>query len=387
MSRFPKIGLLPIGLLSGWLIGLCMQLLHPADQPPYFPPDDFVEYYAAGNLNARGQNPYSAELLLPIERAAGRVTDEAIMMWNPPWTLAIAMPVGLLQPRPAHTSWIISGVLLILFSAILSWRLAKGPVDKPIYATMLAITFLPSIFVIQAGQIGTFLLFGGVALWYGVQHRQFWIVGGGAALLAIKPHLVYLLWPALLVWLVTERSRFVVLSAIWCISFLVIATGIALGCNPEVLSQFITEMRERPPQQWKSPTLGSWLREWAGADLFWLQFVPMLLGIIWWLSTLRTPIQDGYRVLTLILVSFVTASYGAWPFDVVMLLPIVIVLAVRSMSYPVFLRVLVYVAYLMWLGLGLWMNSRGMTSEKFFWMAPSLLLFWIVDYLATKERT
>ncbi len=51
------------------------------------PPDDFVEYWAAGRLNAQGQNPYDPGLLMPLEVAAGRPLEQAILMWNPPWTL------------------------------------------------------------------------------------------------------------------------------------------------------------------------------------------------------------------------------------------------------------------------------------------------------------
>src|SRR5436309_2737530 len=62
--------------------------------PTVWPPDDFVEYYAAARLTLDGRNAYDAKLLLPIERAAGRDTDQAIMMWNPPWSLTAVLPLG-----------------------------------------------------------------------------------------------------------------------------------------------------------------------------------------------------------------------------------------------------------------------------------------------------
>jgi integrase len=46
--------------------------------------DDTVEYWAAGRLNARGQNPYAPEALHRLERQAGRPLEEPLMMWNPP---------------------------------------------------------------------------------------------------------------------------------------------------------------------------------------------------------------------------------------------------------------------------------------------------------------
>ena len=85
--------LIVILFAAGWLL---QPLLNDRS---IWPPDDYVEYWAAGRLNLQGENPYSPELLLPLERGAGRDTDEAIMMWNPPWTLALAMPFGLMDSR------------------------------------------------------------------------------------------------------------------------------------------------------------------------------------------------------------------------------------------------------------------------------------------------
>ena len=88
---------LAVGFI-GWKVS------HLLADPSIFPPDDFVEYWAAGRLNATGQNPYDGELLLPLEREAGRDTDEPIMMWNPPWTLTLVMPFGAMGFRAAYVA-------------------------------------------------------------------------------------------------------------------------------------------------------------------------------------------------------------------------------------------------------------------------------------------
>src|SRR4051812_49663660 len=85
------------------LAGQVRQLL--AD-PTVWPPDDFVEYWAAAKLTLDGQNPYDPEQLLPLQRAAGRDTDEAVMMWNPPWAFAAVLPLGLLDARLAQLLWL-----------------------------------------------------------------------------------------------------------------------------------------------------------------------------------------------------------------------------------------------------------------------------------------
>src|SRR6266849_560672 len=79
------------------------------------PPDDFVEYWAAGRLNAHGENPYDGANLLPLEREAGRDTDVPVMMWNPPWTLTFVMPIGLLESRLGQLIWLLLHLGVILF--------------------------------------------------------------------------------------------------------------------------------------------------------------------------------------------------------------------------------------------------------------------------------
>src|SRR5262245_6672310 len=68
------------------------------------PPDDFVEYWPAGHINAPGQNPSAGNRLCPLDREAGRATDDPVMMGTPPWPLSLAMPIGLLQARLASCS-------------------------------------------------------------------------------------------------------------------------------------------------------------------------------------------------------------------------------------------------------------------------------------------
>ena len=51
--------------LVALVVGAGVLLLPLLNDPGIWPPDDYVEYWAAGRLNLHGQNPYSPELLLP----------------------------------------------------------------------------------------------------------------------------------------------------------------------------------------------------------------------------------------------------------------------------------------------------------------------------------
>ena len=380
-SRIAGIGLLLVGVL------LAVQVKQLLNDPSILPPDDFIEYWAAGYLNAHGLNPYDPEKLLRLQLAAGRDTDEAVMMWNPPWTLSVAMPFGLLPSRPSQLLWLALGLALVGLCAVWAWNVYGGPAKLRWLPAALAFTFLPTFFVLQSGQIGPLLLLGAVAFVALERSGRPFAAGAAAVLLAIKPHLAYLFWIALPVWALARWGRGwkVIVGGLLTG---VAATAVPLACNPDVLRQYWEALAHRPPAQWVSPTLGSVLRLWFGETSFGLQFVPMLAGLVWlayhgWKH--RRAWDWGEQMPLLLLVSFVTAPYGAWPFDLVMLLLPVVHAAARLAQAPenavafgrpmsrrelVLFAVLAYVAIDL---LALAMNVARLHSFWFIWMAPALL--------------
>ncbi|MGC8782408.1 MAG: hypothetical protein ACP5UQ_16220, partial [Anaerolineae bacterium] len=99
--------------------------LHTARIAPRLLADDYVEYWAAGRLNLTGGNPYSADQLLPLERAAGR-TAEVLMMWNPPYTLALVMPLALADYPTGRLLWLLLNIAAVMIAASWWWRLSGG---------------------------------------------------------------------------------------------------------------------------------------------------------------------------------------------------------------------------------------------------------------------
>ena len=134
--------------------------------------------------------------------------------------------------------------------------------------------------------------------------------------------------------------------------------------------------------QWKSPTLGMLLRMVSGEYRFELQFVPGLLGVGWliaWSWQRRGSAWNWVDALSgLLLVSFVTTSYGAWPFDLVILLPAVLQRAAEiAQSTNQRLKVRAIILYSAINLTALLMNLARIDSFWFIWMAPALLLgYW-----------
>lgn len=314
-----------VALAATLLAGQFRQFLN---DPAIWPPDDFVEYWAAARLTLEGRNPYDPALLLPLQQAAGRDADEAVMMWNPPWSLAVVLPLGLLSAREAQLLWLAVNLAAVGFCGDRLWLLLGGSRDRRALGWALALAFLPTLFALQSGQVSPLLLLGAVL--FLECERRGWHVPAGAAtvLLAVKPHLALLVWAAILCDAIARRRGGIMAGGL---AAGVAATLTPLAFNPSLLHQYLDAMAHRPPAQWLSPTFGSVLRLAFGERLFGLQFVPVAAGLAWFAWHWRTKGKAwnwAEQLPVLLLVSFVTAPYGAWPFDMVLLLPAVVQLVV-----------------------------------------------------------
>jgi hypothetical protein len=257
------------------------------------------------------------------------------MMWNPPWSLPAVLPLGLLPAREAQLLWLLMNFLVTGFCADRLWPLLGGWPPYRWVGWGLTLLFMPTVFALSSGQISPLLLLGAVLYMECMRRAEAarcWEFAAGAAtvLVAIKPHLAYLLWIAIAAdALARGRWRVVVGGAL---------TGVAcallpLAFNPQVWHQYADAMGNRPPAQWLSPTLGTVLRLAFGAEFFRLQFVSVALGLVWfaWHRWNRRADWDTAAQLPLLLlVSFVTAPYGAWPFDMMLLLPAIFAILLKS---------------------------------------------------------
>lgn len=335
---------------------------------------DYVEYWAAGQLLAAGESPYDVEKVGELERRAGR-EEEPILMWNPPWALPLALPLGWMSVRAGHLAWMAVQLLALVLSTELLWRAYRGPDDWRPLAHLLTLTFVPSGFALLAGQISPLVLLGLAGFLYFVQQRRDLGAGASCVLLAVKPHLLYLFWPALLVWAVAERRWRVLLGGALAGAAL---TGLALAFRPEVLADYWTTLTTRPPEQYRSPTLGTLLREWAGEGAFRLQFVSVVPGLLW-LAALGWSARHqrwdwGERMPMIALVSVITATYGAWLFDLVVLLVPVVAVATRLLREGAGWRRLGAVVGLVAVNLGIFaLLLRESEYLEFIWVTPALL--------------
>src|SRR5262249_38214243 len=88
---------------------------------------DFAEYWARRRSVSSGETPYAPVRVGELEHAIGR-DGAPLMMCNPPWTLPLVLPFGLLPARLAHLLWLLLSFGAVLGSADVLWREYGGPV-------------------------------------------------------------------------------------------------------------------------------------------------------------------------------------------------------------------------------------------------------------------
>jgi hypothetical protein len=373
--RLWRAGLL--AALAAALLALAVQQARPGRGLGALPLHDFVEYWAAGRLLVRGENPYDPARMGELERDAGR-EEEGILMWCPPWALALVAPLGLLDCRTAHPIWLLFHLAVLLGCADALWRYYGGPASLRWLGWLLGVAFVPSGVALLAGQVSPLLLLGATGFLVFQRRRLDALAGASTAFLAVKPHLSYLFWIALAVWAVRQR-RWRVLAG-GALAGLAL-TGVALALEPGVLGHYWHTLHSAPPAQYRSPTLGTLLRLALGEGPFALQFVTTLPGLAWlaWHGWRRRRGWDwGEQLPLLLLASMLTAAYGAWPFDLVLLLVAVLrAAALLADGGPRRARLLAATAYLGVNALALALVLREVEYLGFIWMAPALLLAYL----------
>ncbi len=350
------------------------------DDPTLWPPDDYVEYWAAGRLNLYGENPYSKELLLPLERDAGRELDDAVMMWNPPWTLTIAMPLGAMKPREGQLAWLLLNFAAVGISAFLIWEIYCGLSSRRWIAIAIAFTFVPTLFVLQSGQISALVLLGSVLFIWAIKNQYEYAAGAAVCLIAIKPHLAYLLWFALIADLYINRRWRIITGGIICGG---VMSLIPTMLNPSVWEQYLQAYQMYPPVEHVSLTIGVALRMMFNERVFWLQFLPMIPGMIWLIWHMRrnrTVWNWQEQMPLIILVSFVTTPYGAWHFDLVLLLLPILHRAAKLSIRAIELRHALVIAALLTTNIAMCiLLANNVWTYMYAWVAPSLLILYIVS--------
>jgi hypothetical protein len=303
---------------------------------------DFLGYWAAANLLAHRQNPYDHAAMLALEQGLGWAGDDPVYSWNPPWLHVLLLPLGALPFRPAAALWFVVGPLVVGTSVLLVWdtfgnrKHASGLVA----ALLTAFLFSPTLHAILEGQVNTLMLLGCAGFVALSTRRRDTLAGAALVLVTVKPHISYLLVPALiLVSLMRGRWRILAGFVGTLLSLLLVATCFCPRWAAACLALFDVPASPLDAAMYTTPTARGVLRASLGVDVgIWPSLACLALFLVLiWLRGQQMSLSD-IASLSLLL-GLPTAPFG-WSTDqVVLLIPLLQTVLWSLDSLPVHRRI------------------------------------------------
>ena len=301
------------------------------------PQVDFIEYWTAAHLLVAGKNPYSLLEMFRAQQAVGWQDRIPLMFLSPPWALPFLAPLGLAKSYVlAWLGWVAMLTGAVALSSRLLMDVYFGDLripeisDTPFYRCLFAFTFFPVLLCLRFTQTAPLMLLGLAGFLYFESRRRPLLAGALLSLTLIKPQLPYLIWLAVFFWSFQQRRWKTLVSAIAATALF---TAVPLLFDPQVLRHY-WELATGPYMQAYPSGVTALLRKLLGGNAtFWIQFVPPLIGVLWFASYWRKHQQNWIwieRMPMLVTVSVLTSAYG-WHFDQTLLvLPVIALAAQRA---------------------------------------------------------
>lgn len=380
MNRSVAVGLLFL------LAVMFVAAIIPAQSPAGY--GDFQAYWSASYLLSQGQDFTDSALLLQVEQEqTGWTRDYPMVTWNPPWLLALLMPYTLVSFHQATWMWFFSNIILIFTSSVLVWLAIAGPSkwrQRSWIAPLIAFAFAPTLVAILAGQVNTLVYFGlALYLYFSMRDRPL-AAGLGLALTLVKPHLVYVTLPVILLRSVKKRDWKVWLGLGGIIFAL---TMVAFILRPSFILDYGRSALAGDLLNWETPTLGGFLAVtlgWESSKLMGLIVLPLMLLLFWkW----QDQHDEMFWLNATLLISVITAPFG-WGYDVIILL-LPILFLVRWSVDERYGRVetILYAASLVLVnGAAFFQRLQGTNEVYFFWLPLMIALIYLLGYARLRNR-
>jgi hypothetical protein len=271
--------------------------------------------------------------------------------------------------------WFLLHTLIVFLSARALWGVYGGDAGKSRWSWLAVLTFAPAYLVLFLGQIGPIMLLGLIGFLFAIKNRRPSLTAA-IVLTSLKPHLLYLIWLALVLWIVKERR--------WRLAFGLALSGVAVFALPLVLDpaiyfqyvQLFSQSGIVHPFEWGTPSLANLLSELFRFPSPWFRWLPMCAGALWciWYWRRHSAHWDWLDRLPLILLVSVTTTSFVWTFDLIVLLPAVIQAAVWLTKHPMpGRRKAIFAGYLALNALLLAGKFFIHNDFWYFWAAPAYL--------------
>jgi len=289
---------------------------------------DYVVYWSTGYQLLHHGNPYDPAAMGNLERQAGYNGKRgSYYMRNPPWALPLALPLGFLGPRVGALPWSLLMLTILAACVRILWKMFGRPGT---HLEWLGLCFPPALQCVIWGQTSLFLLLGLVLFLWLYRTRPF-LAGAALWFCTLKPHLFLPFGLVLLVWIVVRRQYRILLGAAAAIA---VSSAVTLAIDPAAFAQYAHWAKTSGISAEFIPCLSVELRQLINPAAKWLVFVPGMLGGLWamayfWPRRLAWDwLEHGNLVM---LVSILVAPY-CWLYDQSLALPALMYVAWRSSS-------------------------------------------------------
>ena len=368
-------GLLIASLLLLWRLNGILS------HPKYIPIDDFVRHWAAGKLFLERDDPFSIPKIqvLQDEVTGSNAHMEVInTIYITPWSMILLAPFAVFDYPTSRLVWLLFCIILLIISAELLWKTYDGPPQRKWLSWIIVFSFSPTISMLEKGQTGCLVLLGAAGFLYFEKLQKHFLAGAMAALISVKPQLIYLFWPAFLFWSINRKNWTAFLS---CGITILIASAVSVIVNPEIFQHYLVNIRFHSPLVWATPTIGGYLRFFIfGVDQFWPQYIGPVIGlaffVIYWIKEKHAWIW-AKNTPDLVFGSAVTSFYS-WTYDQVVILAAVIKTWVQLLNRGRSAWLLMATFFFIQL-LNLILH-RYLDDFWFIWFTPAMLLwYWAVE--------
>ncbi len=191
-------------LIALLVLILTAVLIAPVQLPAGMGATDFRPYWSSTYLLAHGENFGDLAKMDAVERTlTGWDKPYTMSAWFAPIGNVILLPYTLFSFPRAVYYWLLTNIVVVFISTLLLWRNRKRRAWLPLIATF---GFSMTLISLMYGQVNTLVLLG-IALYlhFGSQKRDV-AAGASLALTTVKPHLVLLTLPLLLVDLLRRKQ-------------------------------------------------------------------------------------------------------------------------------------------------------------------------------------
>jgi len=302
------------------LVLLTLVIAGPIPVPPSIGRGDFRAYWSAAYLLANSQNFADPDLLLAAEQAhTAWQQDFAVITWNPPWLLALLLPYAVAPFTRATWLWLLTNIVLIFTGSVWVWLASTWGKDAQRMAwvaPLIAFVYSPALITLLMGQVSSLVFFGLAAFLYLEARNSRWLAGASLALPLVKPHLVYITLPIILLQATFKRQWSLLLGLATTLLGL---TLLVFLLRPAFLADYARTVGGGSLLNWETPTLGGILAAtwgWQGIKLMGIVLLPLAVAL-WWRG--RQAISTRTLVDVTLLLSVITAPFG-WGYDAVVLL-------------------------------------------------------------------